>query len=871
MVSVAEAGPSEWPWLEGPNHDSSYQMPEGVEPAIQTRQMQHMWDSALQVAAPALSRQEMPNGGCATPIIHEGRMYMWWVGPDPDAANDRNHISPRKARGEFLQNRHMFRVFDWALWGQEHIACIDLETGKTLWWRSFKSFSPIYGEHKESINAHTMAAADGKVVAKGSDYQLYCLDAETGALIWREPGLGIRKRKEKHYHSLSKMRRVADSRQDNNSLLIADGVIVDSFYTVAGFDLSTGKQLWSHNGVKMGSRQNAKIFPANGKEYVIVPGANQITLIDPQSGEELWRLTEKIGNAKLSVQGDLVFVSHDNGTEPSEGNSGMTACYRISPEKAEFLWENPDVPFGNARNHVAYVHGDHVFLDSGPFLNVMSLQDGRLLKQLDLKHAKGNTGITMRVNDFVYCSPDSQHLNYNFQVIDLNKQETVGLVQMLHPAISYSAHMLPVFHGDSLYLRRSYGRISRFRFVNETPPENQINLDKPVYVAAVEEELTLTAAVKGQEMDAVHFYVDGKNVWQDSTAPYEFPVSFVTPGARVVQAVGIRGGDELKSFPRLFDAVDVDLRLLTLTDDLRLNEKRRVIPVAFRGGTDWPLPQRFQSVRFATFLSDSFLPLKTVTAQDDARWRERVAFQVRSGKMEDLTPEADVKKRPFSGWGTYLPNETGTHTITATYQHGGRSYTASTDLTVLAEETPRSQRIWSIGAPFVMESGRKLSLIPVTESGGLKKSPPYEVELIAGQELVTLNARMPLRIEVKDGANGRIHLRVRQPGNTEFAATDWEDVEVFVCSNLNAREEQTIEFAALSDQTAEKGKWIPLQAESESEYPVRFSVLSGPALVQDGNLVLSGKTGVVTVIAEHHGDYTHKAALSVVQEFRVKE
>lgn len=869
VLEAAEAGVEEWPWLEGPNHDSSYRMPEGLEPAIQTKQMQQMWDSALQVAAPALSRQEMPNGGCATPIIHDGRMYIWWVSPDPDAAYSRLHSSPRKARGEFLQNRHMYRVIDWALWGQENIACIDLESGKTLWWRTFESFSPIYGEHKESINAHSMAAAEGKVFAKGSDYQLYCLDAESGALLWRQPGLGIESRKAKHLHALSSMIRIKDSRQDCNSLAVANGVLIDSFYGVAGYDINTGKRLWKHSDVKMVTRQNAKIFPDQGREYVIVPGAKQLTLIDPLSGEELWRITDKMGNAKCSVQGDLVFVSHDNGTKPSEGNSGMTACYRISPEKAEFLWENPEVPFGNARNHVAYVHGEHVFLDSGPFLNVLSLKDGALQKKIDLKHAKGNTGITMRVNDFVYCSPDSQHLNYNFQVIDLNKQEAVGQLSMLHPAISYSAHMLPVFHGDSLYLRRSYGRISRYRFTNDVAPETKVDLDKPIYVAAVDEEMTLTASVTGPDVDAVHFLVDGKKVAEDTSAPFEYAVSFSTPGTRVLQAVGIQGTKQTPSFTRLMDVVEIDLRLLTLSEDLRLNEKRRVIPVAFRKGTDWPLPQKFQTVRFSGFLSDSFLPLRNVKPEDDAGWRNRVTFTSSSGKIVDLTPDGDQTKRPYSGWGTYVPSETGTHTITVTYEHGGRAYTASTDLTVLPEDAPRSQKLWKIGAPAVASSGRRLPLSPIADTGWLKKTNPYEIEVLEGANLLASFKKSAMRIDVKDGATGRLRLRVRHPGNADFAPTDWEDVEVFVCSNLKNRAEQVIHFNEIPDQKAVKDNQLGLQADSESEFPVQFSVLSGPAKIEEGTLILTGEPGRVTVIAEHPGDHKHHAALAVVHEFRV--
>ena len=80
---------------------------------------------------------------------------------------------------------------------------------------------------------------------------------------------------------------------------------------------------------------------------------------------------------------------------------------------------------------------------------------------------------------------------------------------------------------------------------------------------------------------------------------------------------------------------------------------------------------------------------------------------------------------------------------------------------------------------------------------------------------------------------------------------------------------QTIDFPAPPD-VGVSAEPFALDASASSGLPVRFSVVSGPATLQDNVLVLSGQPGKVTVRASQPGDFTYLPAPDVTVSFTVR-
>lgn len=81
---------------------------------------------------------------------------------------------------------------------------------------------------------------------------------------------------------------------------------------------------------------------------------------------------------------------------------------------------------------------------------------------------------------------------------------------------------------------------------------------------------------------------------------------------------------------------------------------------------------------------------------------------------------------------------------------------------------------------------------------------------------------------------------------------------------------QEIEFPEIADQPAEAATFDP-GAVSDAGLPIRYEVESGPATVENGQLVLSGETGIVWVTAYQDGNERVLPALSRQRNFAVGE
>jgi len=150
-------------------------------------------------------------------------------------------------------------------------------------------FRPKNPPNIKQYNSHaspTPAAAEGKIVAHFGSYGTACLDADTGAVLWRVTDLPCN-----HF------------RGPASSPLIHQGVVYLHFdgydlQYIAALDAKTGKLLWRkdrdlpypEDGDFKKAFSTPAIISVNGQDQLISSAATGTIAYDPKTGSELWRV-----------------------------------------------------------------------------------------------------------------------------------------------------------------------------------------------------------------------------------------------------------------------------------------------------------------------------------------------------------------------------------------------------------------------------------------------------------------------------------------------------------------------------------------------------------------------------------------------------
>ena len=163
---------------------------------------------------------------------------------------------------------------------EEDFYCLDLATGKMLW---KQLVSWVWG----SANY-----ADGKVYIPGVDGYVNCLDAETGAILWR-------------YRT--------ERSTCSEPLIIGDHVYFGSWdHYLYKFQKDTGELIWKYQ-LSGGSDSGS---PISGEGKIFLPvGGGIFRALDPETKEVLWTpdLTGKMYNVTPAYHDNTVYLSCLNG------------------------------------------------------------------------------------------------------------------------------------------------------------------------------------------------------------------------------------------------------------------------------------------------------------------------------------------------------------------------------------------------------------------------------------------------------------------------------------------------------------------------------------------------------------------------------
>jgi outer membrane protein assembly factor BamB len=236
IALVETAAADNWPNWRGPHYNGV--APEGDYPTT--------WSSTQNVRW----KLELPGKGSSTPIVWEDHIYLTC-----------------------------------GIEGTNTVLCVDRQ-GKVLWQTSLGR--ERVGKNKKATGSNPSAATDGRhvyVYFKSGD--LACLDL-AGKIVWQ--------------HNLQQMYGADTLWWDlgTSPVLTEDCVVVAVVHSgpsyLAGFEKGTGKLVWKQDRNLNAPSEAAQSYSTplvlehEGREMLVVLGADHVTGHDSATGKELWRV-----------------------------------------------------------------------------------------------------------------------------------------------------------------------------------------------------------------------------------------------------------------------------------------------------------------------------------------------------------------------------------------------------------------------------------------------------------------------------------------------------------------------------------------------------------------------------------------------------
>lgn len=323
-------------------------------------------------------------------------------------------------------------VLGWAD-GQEHVRRLDAKTGEIVWTHSYP------GEKVDNLNAGGPGATptvDGNVVyTYGREGQLYCLNADDGAVAWSEqpakeygvdlPAWGY-----------------------TTSPVILDGKVVVDAGRLAAFDKTTGEEVWKSAEHKPGYGTPTP-FEFRGETYLAHLNNDGVSVARLADGEEVafYAIDAQFDTAAASpiATGETLWVS--------VGYDGKCALLKFTGSALEEVYANRKL-----RNHFSnsVLIGEHLYGIDGQTNN------SRTCTFVCMEHATGKVAWEQRGGGFGSLVAADGKLFYlndagTVAVIPANPQKFAVTSQ--GDVLDGQCWTAPVLANGRLYCRNSEGTL----------------------------------------------------------------------------------------------------------------------------------------------------------------------------------------------------------------------------------------------------------------------------------------------------------------------------------------------------------------------------------------------------------------------------
>lgn len=210
--------------------------------------------------------------------------------------------------------------------GTESVFCLRVADGQPLW--SHEYSSELIDNLYEGGPGATPTIDDGRVYSLGKEGQLFCLDVETGDVVWKknlQQDLGVG---------------LPEWGFNSSPFILGDQVILEGGRVVS-YDKRTGVKKWQSEK-HMAGYGSVRPIHQNGKTLLTVLDCEAVRVLKADDGTEVdsfpWKSPFGTNSTTPIVQGDTIFVS--------TGYQVGCALFRFEQGKLELVYENRKM-----RNH----------------------------------------------------------------------------------------------------------------------------------------------------------------------------------------------------------------------------------------------------------------------------------------------------------------------------------------------------------------------------------------------------------------------------------------------------------------------------------------------------------------------------------------
>jgi outer membrane protein assembly factor BamB len=207
----------------------------------------------------------------------------------------------------------------------ERVHCLDVKTGKELWKYEYDC---AYQISYPAGPRCTPLVHDGNVYTLGAMGNVFCLNADTGKVVWSKDLV-------KEYNTKPALwGYAAHPIIDGKKLITLAGG--EGSHVVA-LDTATGAELWKAGTQPQQGYSPVLITEAGGKRQMIVAGTKSIYSLDPETGKQYWKTPFAVDNGCIVMTpvraGDFLFVG---------GYSAKSTVLKLLADKpdVEVLWQN---------------------------------------------------------------------------------------------------------------------------------------------------------------------------------------------------------------------------------------------------------------------------------------------------------------------------------------------------------------------------------------------------------------------------------------------------------------------------------------------------------------------------------------------------
>ena len=319
------------------------------------------------------------------------------------------------------------------------VYCLDKNTGEVIWDRLSHIGVPKTRRHTKSSHANCTPATDGKhlVVYFGSE-GLYCYDFQ-GKLLWKKD-LGVINAGP--YTEPEVEWGIASSPViHQGKIIIQCDVTGESF--LALFDIETGDEIWRTPRDEISTWGTPAVYEKDGKAQIIVNGFRHMGGYDFDTGQEIWKMSGG-GDAPVPtpvIAHDLIYLNNAHGR--------YSPIYVVKPEASGDITLDKDsttndfivwsIKRGGAYMQTPLIYGDYLYnLRGNGSLSCFHASTGELMYKESLGVSGGVTASGIASDGKLYFTSENGKV-YVIAAGPAYKQLAVndmGDICMATPAIS---------------------------------------------------------------------------------------------------------------------------------------------------------------------------------------------------------------------------------------------------------------------------------------------------------------------------------------------------------------------------------------------------------------------------------------------------